>query len=365
MKSRPRKGRARRLRPGELHRLVMGELERRVELAHRPATDEQLARIWPPWNALPADMLPEERTSILTGATLKRHPERHEHFKRLQTLFGCLPLDPNENCQALNIAERWSQLVEFHRNITSRHADWVQTQWIFRDADTQIEERLAIVRAAKELAVTHPDLLACPTPTKADCVLLDARFSAYAQARQKALKALTALLYKVPGIRTGKPLPVDERAVGLPHPPDDVPHYLYIARLDALGICSPARFAKFITEDLVKLDRDRRRAFYAMSLRPRHGKEPNAAFLVWVLDNLPVFEHPQFAWHWRHILSAAGKLGISHPAQKNVKQWASDNHAASRLRRGASPCDSSGITQSRDLLSPAPVFGEVLKSSSA
>ena len=77
-----------------------------------------------------------------------------------------------------------------------------------------------------------------------------------------------------------------------------MPRHLYIARLDALGICSSARFDKFMAEDFLKLGREERQAFYAMSLKRRHGKEPYAAFLVWVIDNRPVFEHREFPWHW-------------------------------------------------------------------
>ena len=36
------------------------------DLAARPATDGQLAKIWPPWNALPPDMIPEVKRRILT-----------------------------------------------------------------------------------------------------------------------------------------------------------------------------------------------------------------------------------------------------------------------------------------------------------
>ena len=49
------------------------------ELAARPATDEQLAKIWPPWNALPPDMIPELKLRILTldeSSRYERDPER-------------------------------------------------------------------------------------------------------------------------------------------------------------------------------------------------------------------------------------------------------------------------------------------------
>jgi hypothetical protein len=45
---------------------VRAFLQRQFDLAAKPATDKQLARIWPPWNALPAEMLPEEKRLIET-----------------------------------------------------------------------------------------------------------------------------------------------------------------------------------------------------------------------------------------------------------------------------------------------------------
>ena len=42
----------------ELLRGVAAVVERRQQLAAQPARDDQLALIWPPWNALPAEMLP-------------------------------------------------------------------------------------------------------------------------------------------------------------------------------------------------------------------------------------------------------------------------------------------------------------------
>jgi len=69
----------------EVYRLM----KHQIEASNRSATDEQLARIWPPWNALPPDMLPEEKRYILTASFYDRDQsarenERREHLARLQ-----------------------------------------------------------------------------------------------------------------------------------------------------------------------------------------------------------------------------------------------------------------------------------------
>jgi hypothetical protein len=232
-------------------------------------------------------------------------------------------------------------------------------QWAFAEADGHATARVAMFRAAKEIELTNAGFLQIASPKLEQIRYLDNRFRAYIAAREQALGALETILYKVPGIRTGQPVPHQMRAVGVPHPPDDVPHYLYIARLDALSICSPERFAKFIQEDFLKLDRSQRQQFYETSLKPRFGKEPYAALRVWLLENRPVFEHEQFTWQWADIQRAAGDKGIDCPPT-NLKQWASRNKLGLSLKRGPATVDDSRIVLSKPLISPAPVFGDIL-----
>jgi hypothetical protein len=114
-------------------------------------------------------------------------------------------------------------------------------------------------------------------------------------------------------------------------------------------------------DDLPNLTREKRHEFYNMSLKPRHGKEPYAAFRVWILDNRPVFEHPEFRWQWQDIQSAADEKGIDCP-RTSLKQWASRNRVRLKIKRGPTTRDNSAIVRSKPLLTPAPVFGDVLKS---
>jgi hypothetical protein len=327
----------------------------------RPATDEQLAKIWLPWNALPAEMLPEEKRWILTGGIT---PDQRRQHAELRQRFPYLPLCKHEYDQALIRATRWSTLADFRRTTVELHQELVTRQWAFADADAHAFGRIAIYRAAQEIELTKPGLLKSTSPTLSDIQHLEARHAAYTIAREQALRALAKHLYKVPGICTGKPLSPEERAFGLPHPPNDVPRHLYIARLDALGVCSQARFQKFIHEDFLKLDRDKRQRFYGMSLKARHGKERYAALLVWLLDNRPIFEHEQFGWQWNDVQEAAVEMTIDCPC-KSLKQWASSNNLALHLKRGPATIDGSRIARSKQLLSPVPVFGDVLKSGSA
>jgi hypothetical protein len=348
---------------------VLAEMQRCIDLQNTPATDEQLAMIWPPWNSLPAEMQPAARRWILTGnfndrdlSPLKQ--EWREWLAKLKGQFSYLPLENHEYYQAFALVNSWSILIDFLRKTLNLYPDLVVRQWAFADADSQNEGRIAIFRAAKEIELTHPALLKSRNPTLSDIQILEDRYLAYKNARKQALAALDELLYKVPSIRTGKPLPLDEVALGVPNPPNDVPRYLFIARLDALGLCSPERLKKFIGEELPNLNHEKRQNFYRMSLKPRYGKEPYAALRVWLLDNRPVFEHKQFGWQWADVQAAADEKGIDCP-RTSLKQWASRNGLKLRLKRGPSSIDDKGIIRSKPLLSPAPVFGDVLKESSA
>lgn len=309
-------------------------------------------------------MIPELKRRILTldeRNEYERDPEWLAAFHELRCRFACLPLDPHEFNQALNEAERWSKLALFYQTTLAHHIDLVTRQWSFADADAHAAGRIAIFRAVREIEMTHPGLIKSTSPKLADITYLDSRYTAYSKARQEALAALADILYKVPGVRTGKHLPPDEVALGVPHPPDDVPRYLYIARLNALGVCSLARLAEFMREDYPKLDRSQRQQFHRMKRKPRFGKEPYVALRVWLLDNRPIFEHEQFAWQWCDIHPVADEKGIKCPST-SLKQWAYLNRLRLRVRRGPATVDNVRIVRSKPLLSPAPVFGHVLKS---
>ncbi len=346
-----------------VNKKVQAIFRQRDDLAAKPATNDQLARIWPPWNALPDDMLPEEKSWILTFDEREQphpDPKLSTQAKRLRKRFSFLPLNSQEYRQAFNRVCQWARLTNFFKSTVDLHQALVTRQWAFAEADNQASGRVAIFRAANELRLARPGFLELAAPVLTDIALLEARYAAYTAAREQALAALSELIFKIPGLRTGKPLPLAERALGIPHPPNDVPRHLFLARLDALGICSNERLSTFLRDELPNLGRLKRAEFYAMSLKTRHGKEPYAALLVWLLENRPIFEHAQYGWQWGDIQNAAGEKGIDCP-RTSFKQWSSRHGLALGVKRGPATSDASRITPSMSLLSPAPVFGDILK----
>lgn len=347
--------------------------QRLNDLAAKPATDKQLAQIWPPWNALPADMSPDVKHRILTATfygipigkeTLVEDNKRQKHLAKLKQRFTYLPLDRSECNQALIMVHRWATLTTFAQITFQGHKSLVETRMSYSGYDADPSGRVAIYRAANELKLLRPGFLELAAPNLADIAHLENRYAAYTLAREQALAALSKLVFKVPGMRTGKVLPLNEQALGVPNPPTDVPRHLFLARLDALGICSPERLKAFIRDELPNFSLAKRQEFYRMSLKPHYGKEPYAALRVWLLENRPIFEHEQFAWQWGDIQSAAAEKGIDCP-RTSLKQWASRNRLGLRVKRGPATSDDTRIVRSKPLLSPAPVFGDVLKSASA
>lgn len=174
-------------------RSAMALIQRRIDLAKQPATDEQLAQIWPPWNSLPADLLPEEKRWILTfDEDTKRHPrpERQAHLEALRPRFPCLPFDRDEYHQALNQAHTWATLLGLLQTTRTHHQALILKQWAFAEADSQASGRIAIYRAAEELKLTHAGLLDSRAPKLSDIQTLQSRYDAYKAARKQSLDAL-------------------------------------------------------------------------------------------------------------------------------------------------------------------------------
>ena len=260
----------------------------------------------------------------------------------------------------MNQACRWSTLINFIKSTAHLHQKLVAKQWAFADADKHAATRVAISRAAEEIRLLYPGLLKSKSPTLQHIQILESCYDAYSSARQQALDALSNLVFKVPGMRTGKALPFDEVARGVPNPPDDVPRYLFIARLDALGICSQKRLKSFLRQELPKLKRSKQMQFERMRRKPKYGKNPYAGFSVWVLDNQPIFENSAFGWQWKDILMAAEDRQIESP-KTCLKQWAYRSKVRLRVKLGKPFDDANSIKLSSLLLSPAPVFGDALK----
>ena len=330
--------------------------------AKKPATDKQLALIWPAWNKLTDTLLPEEKVKILTFVPGEPRPQYAEYAKESEKIcreFAYLPLDQYKYAKALELAVSWENLNIEIASTRKHHDVLVKNQSALADADSQAYGRIVALRLCDEINLTHPGLLENKCPSIENIKYVFTRKTAYTISRREALKALSDLVFKYPGMRTGRTLPLEKRALGVPNPPSDVHRYLFIARLDSLGICSMQRLQKFMRDDLPTLSREERQEFYRMSLKPKYGKEPYAALRVWLLENRPVFAHPEFTWQWGDIQTAAQKLRVAFPSS-SLKQWASNNRIGLHLRTGPATLDDGRILKSTPLLIPAPVFGEIL-----
>ena len=94
---------------------ISAEFQRMIDTANCPATDEQMAKIWPPWNELPSNMIPELKRRVLTYDESNGYVslEQREALEHLRLKFPCLPLNKREYNQTLNLAAQWSKLLDF------------------------------------------------------------------------------------------------------------------------------------------------------------------------------------------------------------------------------------------------------------
>jgi hypothetical protein len=116
---------------------VRAEIQRLNDLAAKPARDKQLAQIWPPWNALPADMHPMVKRDILTAdfyeipigkETKVEDDQRREHLAKLKKRFPYLPLDRSKFNQALKMVQRWMDLTMFAQTTFQNHKSLIETR---------------------------------------------------------------------------------------------------------------------------------------------------------------------------------------------------------------------------------------------
>jgi hypothetical protein len=86
---------------------IRREFQHMIDLQAQELTDEQLATIWPPWNALPPDMIPELKGRVLRfdeNNEYLKNTEQHAEFEKLRCQFQDLPLDRHKFNQAVNLA---------------------------------------------------------------------------------------------------------------------------------------------------------------------------------------------------------------------------------------------------------------------
>lgn len=339
-------------------------LDERIRLRNMPATDEQLARIWPAWNACPADVLPDERRHILTNDPLLGNEET---FRVLKSQFPDLPFDEDKYCQAFGQVELWCKLIDYAKSTERLHVQTAEQHWEFKEYNGQAEGRLAIWRAVREMAVSHPGSISKSAPTLAEIQHLVDRYQAYLDARTNALDEVAAIIYKIPGITDAtSPFRWDKHGLGGERLRDDVPPHLYYARLDALKICSPHKFEEFIRKKFLTLTREERQDFYHMSLATGHRKESHAALKVWLLDNIPIFKI--FDWRWAEIHTAAQRLGlldlVRHRNHQSLGKWASRQQLTWGMKTGVGKHnrdETAFVESTSPLLSPRPVFDHILK----
>jgi hypothetical protein len=314
--------------------------------------DVKLALIWAAWNAFPAKTDEQHRYRVLVGDL----PIRAGLKKR----FPYLPFDVDEYWSTFLRVLRWVELKAHSRTTNRLHRKFVTNQWAFNESDQQAVSRIAIYRAQNELAITKPGLLSNPAPRLEDIDLFENRFCAYESARLKALRVVAQLLCKIPGMCEKPTRPLELSAAGFREPPKGIPLHLYVARLDALGMCSESGLRLFLRHNLPRLDPKRRREFYEASLTANFGKESHSALKVWLCDNVPVFE--AFDWRWPDIHTAAMQLGLLKTGtQQSLEKWASHNKLSWQMKKGVPPIPQADqVRLSTTLLSPRPVFGDIL-----
>lgn len=318
-----RKMSARELR--RLHRGVARLFQEQELRRQQPATDAQLARLWPLWHALPDDISADDRIITLNGGLLGPNGELCEpygqHLAELRQRFpDCdFPLSPantntapttedrhklwrdekirDEHTKAMTSIRRWSELTRYAQTTFDLHRETVEAQLSYPTFDDVITGRVAIYRAANELAHTHPGLLAMRQPRLADIARLQDRYAAYLQARQDAVNLLSPLVF-LPKLLAPADLKPNRRAFGVPNPPTRFSRHLYYARLAALGKCSPEALAEFMTKDFLKLSHHERIEFCDEYNRPTKGRQDyKYRFLwVWLSDNAPLFNAFQARW---------------------------------------------------------------------
>jgi hypothetical protein len=310
------------------------ELLREQEAARQtPATNAELAKVWAAWHACPADLTSHERAFVLTGFNGTDYlvpDELKAAFRELKKQFDFLPFGP-EYHKALEAAQSWSDLANFACTTRSLHAERIQHQLVFREADDQAIGRVAIYRADKELSHDDPRWLEEQLPKLERIAHVQSRYLAYQKAREQALQRLDRLLYppallKKYGVERGEPVHWLRRAYGVPRPPDDIPRFVFIARTEALHLCSQERLDAFCASDLPKLSSEDRQRLYELALRPAPGKDSNLVpFICSVAGQWPHLH--TFSVDSSPRLRGSGQAW--HPKAKDAR---SDGRPTSRAR---------------------------------
>jgi hypothetical protein len=348
---------------GSWKRPLMELLRQQEAARQKPATNDKLARVLEAWHACPPDLTSHERAFVLTGFSGTDYLVQEElkaAFRELKRRFESVPFGP-ECHKALEAAQSWSDLVDFARTTRGLHAERIQRQVVFREADDQAVGRVAIHRADKELALDNPQWLEERSPTLQRIAHVRRRYLAYQKARELALNHLDRLLYppallKKYGVERGELVHWLRRAYGVPRPPNDIPRFVFIARTEALRLCSQERFDDFCKSDLPKLSREDRQRFYELALRPAPGKDSNLVpFVCWWVDNGPVFT--RFRWTQEHVCEEAERLGIARPKTPEAMDDLRHAHRIHlRLPKGLFPREEARRRRSLPLVTPAPSF---------
>ena len=321
--------------------------------ANEPASDKQLAAIWPLWNALPATLSADERRSVLTGA------EQYQgELKALRKQFpkAGLPLDESTFNKSLEAAHYWHTFQE-SKDTTSRPEIRLQVEAAlhhdyFRPGS---EGRVAAYRTVRELEYRHPKLLNADAPTLAEIQLLKKRHDAYLLA-QRDFSRVLLLLFSPQGAEDTEPSaaprsrahryaratrrgtlspelwkqfwskvffalnPDEQRAfVTEYHKPAGVPgfhEHLSVARLLHFRKCPDELRERYMTTLFPKLAEREMKAFLSELHRPSPCRAPRVHLQLWawLLENAPVFS--AFETPWREIYKRAQRAGLKPPTDK-------------------------------------------------
>lgn len=285
-----------------------------IDASKRLPTNKQLAKIWPPWNALPAAMSSEEKCEILKfnlARLAHPNPARRSHFEKLKRHFDYLPLCWGEYNKALEAAAEWHRLkgcitandghAPRNRHAPRPRPNWPKVMEAAQRYDTLDDEafpgRVALYRVAKELRLLLPGFLDKTEPTLADIKHLHDRFAAYHRARRDGVEILSPLIF-APTLLAKDDLPFEKQAFGLPNPPARLARHLYIARLASFGKCSHERLVEFMAQDFLKLSAREMKKFCDEYHDPQAAKGPYYHLFVWawLAENAPVFNICEAKW---------------------------------------------------------------------
>lgn len=323
------------------------QMEQRTSARRTPASAQMLKVVWGAWHKLPSDLSPEEKKGLLMGNL----PEREGDY--FPAGFGKRVAQfARDYTRTIEVAENWARMIERLRSAEEGLVRRTEHQLRWDRPVLQDIDRIALLRTAKELRVTHKGLIERPSPSLEDINLIQYRHREYVDARQLGIERVRRLLDKM--IRPGSPVPYERRAPAAWTERNDVLKGYMIAAMRALGLCPDDEWGKFEEDELPGLNGNERRKFEAIHRKRALCSNSVEVFRLWLIDNAPLIRRHDLrpGELWEH----ASKLGMQVPsssdnAVKSISEWG----CGFRFRKGQRKAELERQAPAiLDLLSPLP-----------